>query len=211
MKDITQSFRKASQFDKETRKYGSYVWESTYSDLDEIRDMDEQRDLLRKRKDIPEFEGSLMNDDDVNRYIYKANEYLMTHEKVRDEYSGKFITRQEYEETQLSNYLEENGWNIRKLYNIEEELHRIKRKVKSEEKRNKKIRKSIIDADDRKKKRVVRRGFTVVAETDDDGVNSKKKKISKKKKKAKKHIDKMMPRNSDFDEYEKMMRDQYGV
>lgn len=210
LKDITQGFKKASQFDSETRRFDSYIWNSTYSDLDEIRDMDEDRNLLKKKKYEPEFNGHFMDSDSVHKYLYDADEYLKTHEKVRDEYSGKYITVQEYEESELSNYLEECGWNIRKLYNIEEEMRKVKRKVKSDEKRNKKIRKSIIEADERKKKRVVRRGFEVVVENDDEkGVNSKKKKKSKKEKKRRKHISNMLPKSSDFDDYERMMKGMY--
>ena len=178
-----------------------------FSDIDDdvrrIREMDEEREYFGKKKSsIPEFTGSFLSDKDSDKYAYEVDEYLRTHSKVRN-FNGQIMTVQESEEEALRENLEEEGWNIRKFYGMDENEKAAKREAARENKRLKKIKERMIEQNRRKKQKVETVGFRVKKVDDDEnGVNTKKKKRSKKYKKADKKARQAELFNDAYDDFE---------
>lgn len=204
--------RKFSQMEK--KLYGEesdqLVSSVVFDDISKIRAMDADRELLRKRKsDVPEFKGSILNNDDVNRFLYHADEYIKNHTRVSTP-NGK-MTLTEYRQEELRELLEECGWNIRKFYEIGKEEKRIRKDVKRENDRIKRLKKSLTESEERRSKRSKLVGFSVKKKAY-QGVNSDKKKKGKKSKKKKKKFEKQMNQmvmyqtaKDNYDDYESAM------
>lgn len=220
MKDAILKFRKFSKMERQMRgddydDYHQSVFLTKYDDIEIIRDMDEERNLLRKAKksDKFEFSGDFTNDDNVNQFVYESDEYLSKKLKVRmkGSYADSVMTLSEMEEEELRELLEAKQWNIRSLYGIRQEEQNVKKKVKKEQKRLKKIKEALIKSEKKDGKKTSMVGFKVTAKKD-NGVNSKKKKKSKKQekkyKKDKRRIEMLLLEQSarkDYAEYENSM------
>lgn len=208
IRDAVLEMRRASKYSNPyDSDYSGSVFDQIDSDIQYIQEMDEERNYFKKKKkDVPEFHGSLLTSKDVDKYSYDVDEYVNSHTKVNIE--GSVMTIQEYNEEELRRELEENGWNIRKFYGIGDDEKRMKRNVARENKRLKKIKDRMIEASKRREKKVKTVGFSV-KKVDKDGnkVNGKKKKKSKVSKKGKKDL-KSTAFNfdaEDFDAYAKSM------
>lgn len=222
LKDAILKFRKFSKMERQMRgededSYHNLVFETKYDDMEIIRDMDEERNLLRKmkKKDEFEFSGDYTNDDSVNQFVYESDEYLDKKLKVRikGSYSDTVMTISEMEEEELRELLESKQWNIRSLYGIGKEEENVKKKVKKEQKRLKKIKDALIQSERKHEKRTSMVGFKVTAKKD-NGINSGKKKKSKKQKKKdkknKRRMEQLLLEQSarkDYAEYEQSMLD----
>lgn len=214
LKETVLKFRKFSEMERRLRgddSYSSTVFDVTYDDINTIRDMDEERNLLKRvKKPTYEFNGHFLDGNAVDRFLFEADERLDNKTKVRLPASSQTMTVAEFKEELLREELEKLGYNIRKLYGIEEEEKAVKKKVEKEAKRLKRIKKMLTESDKRQHKKTKLVGFNV--KRIEECVNSDKKKKSKKqKKKDKKHkkeidqITLMQSAFEDFKEYEESM------
>lgn len=151
-----------------------YAYDLTADDIEEIAKYDEIHGYVSSAK-IPEFKGDMMNDEDYHRYMAELEEYENT--QIKENYNGRLKTREEINEIQLKSVLEENGWNIRNLYENKEKEARLKRAQKEDKRREKKIKEKLVSIQERRKRRMGE---------DVDDEPSKKKKKKKKKEKPKK-------------------------
>jgi hypothetical protein len=111
-----------------------------------------------------------MKDSDYHRYMQALKDY--EDEYIKDNYHGRMKTLGEIRELELKAALEEGGWNIRALYNNKEKEEKLRKAMKRDRKREKKLKEQLIKIQNRNKKR---------RQMGDD-INSSKKKKNKKKK-----------------------------
>ena len=163
-----------------------------------INDLDEKRGFMASDR-IPKFNGDIMSKKDVNRYLYQLSEFEENYSRVN--YRGQFITMADYNDEMLKENLDSLGWDITKLYSIKEDMKKREQQDKKDRKKEKRLRKELSRIKTRRDKR--KEGYEV---------NHKKNKGKKKNKKKNKSFGNvvasgMTGRNTDFDDYEKMMLD----
>lgn len=219
LKEMFIKFRKFSAMERalnsdEVGGYTSY-YSSAEDDMNEIRTRDEERNLLRKTKsNVGLFTGSFMDDTAISKFEYESDEYLKKKIKVKFgpgyRSSGDRVSIAEFEQETIREHLEEDGWDVRSLYNITKEEKRVKKKVKKDAKRIEKIKKALTQSEERRGKKTKLVGFEMKRVKED--INSSKKKKSKKGKKLSKKAKKKMKQEaifntaySNYEDYEEAM------
>jgi len=168
----------------------SFVWDLHQDAIDEISEMDERRFKLNG---IPEFHGNMLNSDDRNKYLRELEEYERTHTKV--EINRRRYNLDEADEILLKDFLEQNGVDIRKMYDYAEKEKKLIKKKEKDKKKLNKIKTRLARASDKHEDR-----------ESGGGVNGKKKKKKKKLEKQNKKHTQIIPNGYDsFEDYAKMM------
>lgn len=147
-----------------------YVSDIRKDDIEAIEEYDSKRKFVSD-SDIPEFKGDITSSKDYHKYLRELKLYEETQIKVN--YAGKMRTEEEIKELQLKEALESAGWNIRVLYDNQVKEKKLKKALKADKKREKKLKEQLTKVQDRSKRRM---GIDI-----EDG--SKKKKKNKKNKK----------------------------
>lgn len=161
---------------KEQRTLGNlsrYAYDLHHDDIEQISRYDKIHGY-KSIADPPEFEGDLMDKKSYKKYIEKVTEYEET--QVKHNYNGRMKTIAEIEEIELKAVLEENGWNVRNLYENKKREKQLEKARKDDKKREKKLREKLTKIQERRKKRTMR---------DSEGRSKSKKNKSKKKRKLK--------------------------
>lgn len=182
-KDDTKEFIKAAPelliLAKELRKemksndqLNRYISDIRMDDIEAIEEYDNKRNFVSD-SDVPKFKGDITNDKDYHKYLRALKLYEETQIKVN--YSGKMRTEEEIKELQLKEALESAGWNIRVLYDNQFKEKKLKKALKADKKREKKLKEQLTKVQDRSKRRM---GIDI------DEESSKKKKKKKNKKKS---------------------------
>ena len=109
-RDMDKKMRKMQEFN---RRLGIFAFDMSEDDYEEIERRDRERGIITDTQP-PVFTGDLMNDRDYKRYMYEIERYEREHTAAN--YGGKMRTLDEIEELKLKDALEQNGWNLRKLY-----------------------------------------------------------------------------------------------
>lgn len=152
-------------------------------DFNRIRRYDAKRNqaiLKKKEQGMPEFKGDIFDKDDFNRYMYEFEEWRKEHTKK--EYYGKTKTEADIEEMEVKALQEENGWNIRNLYNNREIERSMEKSRKRMRKKEKDIKKKLIEIQKRNEKLEKRMMGKGKKKKEDFDSERKKKKKGKKKK-----------------------------
>lgn len=136
-------------------------------------------DKRNKFSSIPEFNGNILDDDAFEAYLDACEEY--DRESTLIEYNGKLYTPDQIEMLELKTLLENNGWDLRKVFIDKDRIRKEKRRKKRDAKREKQIKQLLNDIQNRKEKRDEKlNGYP-------QGINIEeyKKKVKKKNKKDK--------------------------
>ena len=141
-------------------------------DIDAIEEYDSKMKFVSE-SDPPEFKGDITNSKDYHKYLRALEEYENT--QIKMSYNGKMKTKEEIREIQLKEALESAGWNIRVLYDNQFKEKKLKRAMKADKTREKKLKERLTKVQDRSKRRM---GLDV----DSENSSGKKKKKDKKKK-----------------------------
>lgn len=160
---------------KEQRTLGNlsrYAYDLHHDDIEQISRYDKIHGY-KSIADPPEFKGDLMDKKSYKKYIERVSEYEET--QVKHNYNGRMKTIAEIEEIELKAVLEENGWNVRNLYENKKREKQLEQARKDDKKREKKLREKLTKIQERRKKRTMR----------DSEDKPKKKDKSKKKGKLK--------------------------
>ena len=169
-------------------KLSRFVYDLTYDDISQIAEYDKLHGYYSS-SDMPEFKGDMTNDDDYNRYLMELEEWEKT--QIKQDYHGKLKTEEEIAEIELKQTLESHGWNIRNLYGNKEKEEKLRKIMKKDKKREKAIRKKLVEVQTRRKRRM-----------GEDVDVTPKKKGKKKKKKGKKKSSKS-PQEKEVKQYKK--------
>lgn len=188
----------------------SMIYDLDSDDFAAIDRYDRKHNFTVSSKEIPEFTGDILNDDDYNRYMNRLTEYEET--QVKEEYNGKLRTKEEIQELELKSLLEENGWNIRNLYDNRDREKRLKKALKRDKEREKRLKARLTKLQER---RTLAGKSETVKKKKKDKKNKKNKDKGKKwKKEAKESSNNILMNNiptakqfSDFDEYKDGMTD----
>lgn len=168
------------------RKSNAMIWELDQNDMKYIEEYDAK--ISGKKKDgPPEFKGSIMNEDDVNAYLYAMEQY--ERETTLVEYNGRYITQEELDDIKYKQMLEENGWNLRNLYGNRDRAKKRKDQERADQKKIKRLKKMLEKIQERKDANKESDGLY---EDKKSGVNTKKKKAKKKSKKKSKQYDELI-------------------
>ena len=160
-------------------------------DFRRIRRYDAKRNMEAVKKmerEMPEFTGNILDKDDFNRYMYEFETWRK--ENTKKDYYGRLKTEADIEEMEVKSIQEENGWNIRNLYDnrqIEDSMRRAQKKMKKKErdikdkliqiqKRNNKLKKKL------EKKELKKNRINQYNIEEEYGISKKKKKKGKEKK-----------------------------
>ena len=182
MKDI----RKAEN----NKRANARIWELTSSEMDAIQEYEDRIAGKKIANTMPEFKGSILNDKDVNAYLYKMEEWERTHTYV--EYNGRNITMEEKEDIEMKEILERNGWNLRAFWDNREIEKKKRDKIKSNKKKVKDLKKMLEKI--QSKTQALENGEELESKAQ-GGVNKKKKKkkkLSKDLKKKKKTMNRII-------------------
>ena len=160
----------------------NYVYDITSGELDELELYEGKHREKKLMSKYPKFKGDIMNKNDYRRYMNECFEYEQN--CIKEDYNGKYKTKQEIRDIELAQELEENGWNMRNLYDNREKEKKLKKLREMDKRRKQKLKKKLVKLQSRKNRRL---GMDV------DKVPSKKQKkeMKKYKKKAKKNIEKV--------------------
>ena len=101
------------------------------------------------KTDMPEFKGDLLNEKDYYKYMLKLDEYE-ENQMAEEDFHGRHKTNAEIEELRLKEELEENGWDIRKLYKDKSSRKKMKKMKKKDMKRESRMKQKIINLQSRK-------------------------------------------------------------
>lgn len=197
---------------KSTRD-SSYLWQLEDADTKWIREFKDE--MARKNGDYkPEFTGSIMDEEAVERYLFEVDQWEMEHELVK--YGQGLITKQQKAEVDLKQILEANGYNIRNLYGNKERQKEIARQRSTRAKKIKSLKALLSELNDKQKATNLEglNGAIKSIDVGGDQVNKKQKKKKSKGKKAKKLekdfesviLDAIGSKDSDMKSYEKRMK-----
>ena len=176
---ILSEIKKREKLDRRQRRAKSYLTDIDESDMDFLDKYDMKRNKKKYKEGIPKFTGDINNKEDVDNYMYLMDEY--ERETIFVDYHGKSVNINDKNELDMQSLMDENGWNVRELYENKKAEKRLKKERKKNEKKEKMLKEMLIAVQKKKEG-----GKEVI-----NGINTKKKKkgLSKKKKKKveKKH------------------------
>ena len=155
---------------KSTEQLSRYVSDIRREDIESIEEYDNKRNMVSDA-DMPVFKGDITNDKDYHKYLRELKLYEET--QIKENYHGKMRTREEIKELQLKEALDAAGWNIRVLYDNQLREKKLKKAMKADKKRERKLKEQLTKVQNRSKRRM---GIDI-----DDNGSSKKKKKKKKK------------------------------
>lgn len=158
---------------KSTEHLSRYVSDIRMEDIEAIEEYDNRHSIVSDA-DIPVFTGDITNSKDYHKYLRALKQYEET--QIKENYNGKMRTREEIKELQLKDALDSAGWNIRVLYDNQLREKKLKRAMKADKKRERKLKEQLTKVQDRSKRRM---GIDI-----DNDSSSKKKKKKKNKKKS---------------------------
>ena len=164
---VAKEIRKEMKSEEHVNRYVSDIRKD---DIEAIEEYDNKRKFVSD-SDIPKFTGDITNDKDYHKYLRELKLYEETQIKVN--YNGKMRSEEEIKELQLKEALESAGWNIRVLYDNQLKEKKLKKALKADKKREKKLKEQLTKVQDRSKRRM---GIDI-----DDQAKKKKKKKNKKK------------------------------
>lgn len=159
---------------KSSEHLKSFAYDLTLDDIEKIEAYDQKHNYTSS-SDIPKFTGDISNSKQYHKYMRQLEEY--EDNCIKENYNGRMKTRSEIRELELKSLLEENGWNIRSIYNNKEKEKKLKKALKQDRKREKKLKKQLMELQTRNKRRM------------GEDINSSSKKSKKKQKKKKKEYD----------------------
>ena len=119
----------------------SFVYEMQESDFEYLERMDAKRGY-ESSSDIPKFKGDIMNRKDYKKYLLSLQNY--EENNITENYHGSMKTKAEIREIEIKNLLEENGWNVRKLYKDGEKEKKLKKAYKANKKQEERLKKKLM-------------------------------------------------------------------
>ena len=134
---IKESLRNSRRFDNFADQM---VYDLHEEDYDAIRKYDEAYGVSSS-SDIPSLHGSLMDGDDYQEIMDALDEWDWNNGRV--EYHGKWMSKEELNESFLKELLDQNGFNIRALWNERSKEKCLKEFLKKERKREEKLRREL--------------------------------------------------------------------
>ena len=173
--DVVTVFKDAKDRQRSIASMSRYAFDITSEDLDYIDRYDRKHNII-STGNMPKFKGNLKSDADYYKYLELLEEW--EDENIFDDYHGKVKSLGDIKELELKQFLEENGWNIRNLYENKEKEKKMKKQLKRDKKREKELRQKLIDIDRRRKRRM--------GEDVEESIKKKKKKKDKESKALKK-------------------------
>jgi hypothetical protein len=130
------------EMDHDSKREKTYLWQIQEDDLKWIREFQDERD--RKLGDVrPEFNGSLMDEEAVSRYMFEMEQWEKQHNLVK--YGENTITEAQKEELEYKKMLEENGYNLRNLYGNKERQKKLEKTRAAQKKQIKSLKKMLSD------------------------------------------------------------------
>lgn len=201
-----QSVKDASKQDaSETRRH-THAWDISDDEMEVLQAYDSK---IRGKNStaMPEFSGNFMSSKAVDAYLYALDEYEKENSFVN--YNGRLLTEAECEEMEYMRALEENGWNIRNLYDNRNKAKETKKAKAADRKRVETLKKMLTLAQTKEDYRS--KGYSekeiekLIAKQESVGKKNKKKK--KKGKKAMESIilDVVGSQDKNFKKYKKRM------
>jgi hypothetical protein len=184
--DFIKIFKDSKDKKKSLASLSQYAYSITSEDLDYIERYDRKHNFVSS-SDVPEFHGNLMKDDDYNKYMMELDEWA--DENIYDNYHGKTKSLEDIRELELKLMLEQNGWNLRNLYNNAEKEKKLKKQLKRDKKREAELRQKLVDISNRRSRRM---GEPVKIEKSKFKKKSKKNKKIKAAKKEKNRLEETM-------------------
>lgn len=130
----------------------AYGHDYSEEDFEKIDRYDRKHGYTVDSISVPEFHGDIMNDRDFDRYMYELTEWEESH--VKAFYQGKNRTLEEIDLLILKADLEENGWDIRKLYGNREKKRALEKAIKKDKKEERKLKDKLIKVQDRRNRRM---------------------------------------------------------
>lgn len=150
----------------------SFAYDLTMDDIEKIESYDRKHNYVSST-DIPKFTGDITNSKQYHKYMRKLEDY--EDNCIKENYNGRMKTQSEIREIELKGLLEENGWNIRAIYNNKEKEKKLKKALKQDKKRERQLKNQLIELQKRRQRRMGE-------DVDSSSKKSKKKKSKKKSK-----------------------------
>lgn len=193
-----------NDYGKSSSSRATKCYELDNKEVQALRSYDEK---IRGKDGVPEFNGDVLSSSNVKAYLYAMEEYERQHEYV--DRHGRMMTREAADELDYMEMLDQNGWNIRNLYDNKDEEKRRQKAEKASDKRIAILRKTLAKVQERAE--LQSKGYTKeeidrkMAEDEKEG-----KKNKKKKKKAKKECKNIIlnafnAEDESFKQYKKRM------
>ena len=170
-KEIRREMKSSDQLNR-------FVSDLRLEDIETIAAYDNKHNMVSD-SDLPVFKGDITSSKDYHKYIRALELYEKT--QIKENYHGTMRTKEEIEELKLKDALDSAGWNIRVLYDNKLKEKRLKKAMKADKEREKKLKEQLTKVQNRSKRRM---GIDI-----DDDSSSKKNKNKKKKKNKKKSED----------------------
>ena len=184
--------QKSNNIQTQVHQY-DYIFDEQQSAMNEILKMDKK--IGYKSADgAPEFKGDVLSRKDYLKYLLKVDDWIKDHQIIP--YHGKYMTMNEVTELEMKDLLSEYGYDVRKLYDYEEDNRKREEAIKRDRKKENRLKKRLKELEDRRK-----------AHEGKEMINTKKKKNKKAKKKVKKFSNSIANANgySNFKAWEKDM------
>lgn len=179
-KDFIKTFPEVAALVKESKRaeaasrgLSSFIHDMTMEDIELINRYDRKHNFTMNTSQAPVFNGKLTKKN-VDKFAHDMDEYIASHRKVN--YEGKMRTLDEIQEIKTKEFLDEMGYNIRKCFDNAEEEDRIKKIIRRDKKKEKRLKRRLMEVSNRNKAR-------------EQGEPVKSSKKSKKKKKKSKEDD----------------------
>ena len=127
MPEMINAFKEMRRSQASAENLRSFAYDLTMDDMESIERYDQKHNFV-SNTEMPLFKGDMMKDKDYRKYMMKLQEY--EDECIKENYDGHMKTREEIREIELKKVLEENGWNIRNLYNNKDKEKKLKKAIK---------------------------------------------------------------------------------
>lgn len=172
---LLKAVKEMKQKSDKINEQNSYVYNMQFDDMEYIARYDQENGYISE-SDIPQFTGSIMNDDDYENYIDKLNSY--EDDNIKKLYRGKWKTQSEIDELEIKDLLDSNGYNVRSMYNYKCK-EKSKKDISFEYEKIKKTKERLIKFQNGQKRK------RTLSDINDYKISSKNKKEEKKKNKKK--------------------------
>ena len=163
--EIFKTIKRIKRNQSSTKHLSSFAFELTADDINHIEEYDRKHNY-KSSSDIPEFIGSILDDDNYNRFMMELDEYA--DENIREDYHGRLKTLGAIKELEIKEVLEDSGWNIKAFSDNKEREKKLRKAQKRDKEREKKLKNQLLKVQKRQKRRM-----------GDDVVSKKKKKKNK--------------------------------
>lgn len=173
MPEILIEMRNIRHEARKNRQFGQ-ICDFNQDDFEAISRYDQKHNFVMGYGGrIPKFKGEILSDKDYDKFMSQMEEYEET--QFRESYNGKLRTKEEIRELEMKELLEEEGWNIRNLYDNKHIEKRMRKAMKADNEREKRLKAKLARVQSRR-----------TLDDIEKGRNVKKKKIKKKEKEKKK-------------------------